>query len=66
MGSNDIFFDGNGVLMNEGNYDEVTNAIETIYQNYERYKTAAREMSKRYGYPSIVKMIMDDYHKAMS
>ena len=65
-GNTSHLVDGNGVLMNEGNYDEVTNAIETIYQNYERYKTAAREMSKRYGYPSIVKMIMDDYHKAMS
>ena len=58
--------ESNGVLLNDGNYDEVTAAIETIFLNYESYKTAAQEVSKRYGYPSIVEAIMDDYQKAMS
>ena len=65
-GNTSHLVEGNGILMNEGTYDEVTDAIETIYLNYERYKTAAQEMSKRYAYPSIVKMIVDDYYKAMS
>ena len=56
----------NGILMNEGNYEEVTKAIETIYLNFENYKNAAKEMSNRYSYPSIVKMIMDDYKNAIS
>lgn len=65
-GNTSHLVEGNGILMKEGNYDEVTRAIETIFLDYESYKAAAKEMSERYAYPSIVKMIMADYKKAIS
>lgn len=65
-GNTSHLVDGNGVLIKEGNYDEVTRAIETIFLDYESYKAAAKEMSERYAYPSIVNMIMADYNKAIS